>query len=178
MNARPYPTSWCRWALPDHGTARQDLRALLISVFEVGPGSAIWEPCRQDRPRYLSYDVTQPLYLRQSRIRRLLAGWESSPELARRSTMRAEPATHRSRTGGRRSQHPPSRWRQGLTEGRVVHLPWWTYAKLLGVRTFASTRSLASNSNLGEILARGAAAHPADLASYAQRDRRSAYSAM
>jgi hypothetical protein len=97
-----------------------------ISTFEVGPGIGYLGAMQAATGhRYLSYDVTQALYLWQSRILQAVAGSDFT-ELARFYDV-AEPATHRSRLGrvvDRNIRHFVGG--RALTEGRVVHLPWWT----------------------------------------------------
>jgi len=97
-----------------------------LTVFEVGPGLAyLGALLAQAGHRYLSYDVTQSLYLWQNRL---------LSEIAKSDfvEMVLDP----------NPQH--------LLTGRVVHLPWWEFVKLLP-GTAARADIVYSNSNLGEM---------------------------
>jgi len=97
-----------------------------LTVFEVGPGLAyLGALLAQAGHRYLSYDVTQSLYLWQNRL---------LSEIAKSDfvEMVLDP----------NPQH--------LLSERVVHLPWWEYVKLLP-GTAARADIVYSNSNLGEM---------------------------
>jgi hypothetical protein len=97
-----------------------------LTVFEVGPGLAyLGALLAQVGHRYLSYDITQSLYLWQNRLLSEIAPSDFVE-------MVLDPAP------------------QHLVTGRVVHLPWWEYVKLLP-GTAARADIVFSNSNLGEM---------------------------
>jgi hypothetical protein len=97
-----------------------------LTVFEVGPGLAYLGALLANAGhRYLSYDVTQSLYLWQNRLLAEIAG-EDFFEMA--------------------NDPDP----QKMLSGRVVHLPWWEYAKFLS-ETSVRVDIVYSNSNLGEM---------------------------
>jgi hypothetical protein len=100
-----------------------------LSVFEVGPGAGyLGAMLAHAGHTYLSYDVAQSLYLWQSRLLQAIAGSDFI-ELAGLDDNRAEQATH---------------------DARVVHMPWWSYVKMLG-GTSVRADVVYSNSNLSEM---------------------------
>jgi hypothetical protein len=97
-----------------------------LTVFEVGPGLGyLGALLAGTGHRYLSYDITQSLYLWQNRLLAEIAE-EQFVEMA------IDPYPERL-----------------LTE-RVVHLPWWEYVKFLS-GTSVRADIVYSNSNLGEM---------------------------
>jgi hypothetical protein len=100
-----------------------------LSVFEVGPGAGyLGAMLAHVGHRYLSYDVAQSLYLWQSRLLQAVARADFV-ELAGLDDREGERAAR---------------------EARVVHLPWWTYIKMLdGTQVRADV--IYSNSNLSEM---------------------------
>ena len=97
-----------------------------LAVFEVGPGlTYLGALLVQAGHRYLSYDVTQSLYLWQNRLLAEVAGGDFVE-------MAMDPDPNR------------------LMSGRVVHLPWWEYVKFLS-GTEVRADIVYSNSNLGEM---------------------------
>jgi hypothetical protein len=100
-----------------------------LSVFEVGPGAGyLGAMLAHAGHRYLSYDVAQSLYLWQSRLLQAVADSDFI-ELAGLHDSSAEAAA---------------------LGARVVHLPWWTYVKMLG-STPVRADVIYSNSNLSEM---------------------------
>jgi hypothetical protein len=100
-----------------------------LSVFEVGPGAGyLGAMLAHAGHRYLSYDVAQSLYLWQSRLLQAVAG-PDFVELAGLDESEAERA---------------------ILEARVVHLPWWSYVKMLD-GTRVRTDVVYSNSNISEM---------------------------
>jgi hypothetical protein len=100
-----------------------------LTVFEVGPGAGyLGAMLAHAGHRYLSYDVAQSLYLWQSRLLQAVAG-PDFVELAGLDDDAAE---------------------QALRVARVVHLPWWTYIKMLEA-TPVRADVIYSNSNLSEM---------------------------
>jgi hypothetical protein len=101
-----------------------------LSVFEVGPGVGyLGAMLAATGHRYMSFDVTQSLYLWQSRLMQAVSGPEFN-ELALSQSPEEEEA--------------------GLAAARVVHLPWWSYVRML---QSSSVRAdvVYSNSNLSEM---------------------------
>jgi hypothetical protein len=101
-----------------------------MSVFEAGPGGGyLGALLARAGHRYLSYDVAQSIYLWQSWLLQAIAG-AGFTELVGLEASDAERAV--------------------LANGRVVHLPWWTYANFLGGTTVRAD-VIYSNSNLSEM---------------------------
>ena len=100
-----------------------------LTIFEVGPGAGYLGAMLADAGhRYMSYDVAQSLYLWQSRLLQAVAG-PDFVELAGLDDDAVE---------------------QALRAARVVHLPWWTYVRMLDA-TPARADVIYSNSNLSEM---------------------------
>jgi hypothetical protein len=105
------------------------LKRKQLNVFEVGPGAGyLGAMLAHAGHRYLSYDVVQSLYLWQSRLLQAMAG-PDFVEVAGLDESEAERA---------------------VLETRVVHLPWWTYVKMLD-GTHVRADVIYSNSNLSEM---------------------------
>jgi hypothetical protein len=101
-----------------------------LSVFEVGPGVGyLGAMLAATGHRYMSFDVTQSLYLWQSRLMQGVSGAEFN-ELALSESPEEEQA--------------------GLAAARVVHLPWWSYVRMLQ-STSVRADVVYSNSNLSEM---------------------------
>jgi hypothetical protein len=97
-----------------------------LTLFEVGPGAAyIGAMMSVAGHRYLSYDVTQSLYIWQQYMLRAVAGGAFAE------------------TAGLPAYSPPE-------SARIVHLPWWQYVKFLQDCP-VSADVVYSNSNLGEM---------------------------
>jgi hypothetical protein len=100
-----------------------------LSIFEVGPGAGyLGAMLAQAGHRYMSYDVAQSLYIWQSRLLQAVSD-PDFVELAGRDDRAVE---------------------QALRAARVVHLPWWTYVKMLD-GTPVQADVIYSNSNLSEM---------------------------
>lgn len=106
-----------------------------IGVFEVGPGLGyLGALLALAGHRYLSFDVTQALYLWQNRLLRTVA----DDDFMETATSLWRPPLDARRV-------IPLPWWQ-----RIVHLPWWQYVNLLwGCPIKADI--VYSNSNLGEM---------------------------
>jgi len=108
----------------------EGFRVSKLAVFEVGPGAGyLGALLAQTGHRYLTYDVTQSYYLWQNRLLAAVAGRDFSELAGQENTKSAAAA---------------------LQRGRVVHLPWWTYAQFLA-NTPVRTDVVYSNSNLSEM---------------------------
>lgn len=95
-----------------------------LAMFEVGPGAGyLGAFLASTGHRYLSYDVTQSLYLWQNRLLEAIAG-SKLVELAGND--------------------------DGPLDGQVVHLPWWRYVSFLP-GTAVRVDIVYSNSNLSEM---------------------------
>lgn len=97
-----------------------------LDVFEPGPGMGyLGALLSLAGHRYMSFDVTQSLYLWQNRMLEAVAG----KELVENATASVGPS---------------------FEAGRVVHLPWWQYVDLLWSCP-VRVDIVYSNSNLGEM---------------------------
>jgi hypothetical protein len=112
-----------------------------LSVFEVGPGAGyLGAMLATTGHKYASYDVTQALYLWQSRLLQSVVG----PEFLELAALDAPPWAFRDDSGSL------ARDENLVRSSRVAHLPWWFYTRLLrGTRLRADV--VYSNSNLGEM---------------------------
>lgn len=114
--------------------AMQQLSSLFnlptLRIFEVGPGAGyLGALLAQVGHRYLSYDVTQSIYLWQSRLLQAIAG----PDFVELAGVD---------DGDKR--------RQLLIDKRIVHMPWWQYVDF-AYRPHVDVDVVYSNSNLSEM---------------------------
>jgi hypothetical protein len=108
----------------------QAMKLQQLSLFEVGPGAGyLGALLAETGHRYFSFDVAQSLYLWQSHLTQAVAG-DDFIELAGQEGLYNEA--------------------NALANGRVVHLPWWTYLKFLS-GTSVRADVVYSNSNLSEM---------------------------
>lgn len=98
-----------------------------LNIFEAGPGAGyLGGLLAKSGHRYMSYDVTQALYLWQNHVLALTGGGEFR-ELA-----------------------VEENWREQLEQSRVVHIPWWQYVRMNEFEVPAFD-VVYSNSNLNEM---------------------------